>query len=967
MSFSIFAAAVSRRISRSLFSVALLGAASLPLAAQATTWVTTSSHAFPLGSSVVTSPLPTSTPLHVYVSLQHQNQADLQATMKNLFTPGNPQFGRYLTPAQFVAAYAPTTAQVQSVTDYLTANGFSNISVSSNRMLVTADATTGNIQKAFNTQIAQFALNGKMVHAAVADVQVPSALGGIVQSVLGLQNAYQKVKNISQTRHIEPSPYVGVKASAVASQQSVAASATTNAAGTPTLIATYTAAGFRTAYDEGTTPDGSMTRVVISTEGNDMTGVISDLRIAEQDANLPFIPVNVKISAPLPSPVDDSGDDEWDLDSQYLTGIAYNVHDLTFLVATDLGDSLIGAYNDFVADPTYKVGNMSYGGCEVLDGATGGLTANDDAFMQATMQGQTWFASAGDAGAACSVLINLGTPDTGIPDVECPACSPYVVAVGGTSLETDANFNYVTELTWTGTGGGTSLFETAPSWQTGIVPTSAATATLRGVPDIAMNSGLNVGPVVFYDAADVIVDGAHESVIGTSLASPLAVGVWSRFLSAHCEDASYGFAAPMIYALDTSGLPLSTATGFNDVTVGSNGAFEATPGWDFTTGFGSFDITAVNKALPPVTCAVNNPPVPVLTADVTSGTGPLTVNFNGSGSSDPDKDAIADYIIDFGDGSPVVFSTVPAIPAHTYANAGPYTASLTVRDARGAASVLASTLNILVAGTPLACVLPGQLLLTSPEGNPSLEGVDPEMGNGSDDLLSSYIAEPADQTDELVFTINVVSLATVPVGFRWVTYFTIPDGTLHYVSMTTSSSTTPDFTYGVHGYVPVANLSTFQESGTADAASNFNANGTIQIFVPRSAFNLNIGDKLTAISSSVRVSTADDPTGSVGAGAGLTVDSGGDPYPYTVVGNNVCAADIAGTTTGGTTTGGTTGATTGTTGSTTGTILPITSGTGTTEDGRLSSGGAFGEVLIPLAGLLALRRRKRSAQAVDKR
>jgi PKD repeat protein len=794
----------------------------------------------------------------------------------------------------------------------------------------------------------------------VADVQVPSELGGIVQSVLGLQNAYQKTKNIAKTSIFEGPFAAGSTASAATAKNASAPKATVNAAGTPTLISTYTAAGFRTAYDEGTTPDGSQTHVVISTEGNDMSGVISDLRIAEQVAGLPFVPVNVKISAPLPSPVDDSGDDEWDLDSQYLTGIAHNVNDLTFLVATDLGDSLIGAYNDFVANPSYKVGNMSYGGCEVLDGATGGLTANDDAFMQATMQGQTWFASAGDAGAACSVLINLGTPDTGIPDVECPACSPYVVAVGGSSLETDANFNYVTELTWTGTGGGTSLFETAPSWQTGIVPTSAAVATLRGVPDIAMNSGLNVGPAVFYDAADVIVNGAHESVIGTSLSSPLAVGVWSRFLSAHCEDASYGFAAPMIYALDTSGGPLSTATGFNDITVGSNGAYEATPGWDFTTGFGSFDITLVNNALPKISCALNNPPVPALTADVTSGAGPLTVNFNGSGSSDPDKDAISDYIVDFGDGSPVVFSTTPAIPPHSYVNAGPYTASLTVRDARGAASVLASTVNIVVSGTPLSCVLPGQLLLTSPVGNPSLEGVDPEMGNGSDDLISSYIAEPADQTDELVFTINVVSLATVPVGFRWVTYFTAPDGSEHYVSMTTSSSTTPDFTYGVHGFVPVANVSSFQESGTADAASNYNADGTIQIYVPKSAFSLKTGDKLTAISSSVRVSTADDPTGSVGAGAGLTVDSAGDPFAYTLVGNDVCAADIAGTPAGGSTTGGTNGTTTGTV------VSPITSGSSAgsaaAEGSRLGSGGAFGAILIPLAGLAVLRRRRRSRQ-----
>lgn len=73
------------------------------------------------------------------------------------------------------------------------------------------------------------------------------------------------------------------------------------------------------------------------------------------------------------------------------------------------------------------------------------------------------------------------------------------------------------------------------------------------------------------------------------------------------------------------------------------------------------------------------PPVAVASATPVSGTAPLTVNFSGAGSSDPDGGALS-YDWDFGDGS-VHASTASA--SHTYA-AGDYIARLTVTDASGA-------------------------------------------------------------------------------------------------------------------------------------------------------------------------------------------------------------------------------------------------------------------------------------------
>jgi PKD repeat protein len=71
----------------------------------------------------------------------------------------------------------------------------------------------------------------------------------------------------------------------------------------------------------------------------------------------------------------------------------------------------------------------------------------------------------------------------------------------------------------------------------------------------------------------------------------------------------------------------------------------------------------------------NQPPVATFTATPTSGTAPLTVNFNASASSDPNGTALT-YSWDFGDGSNATGVTA----SHTYTASGTYTAVLTVSD-----------------------------------------------------------------------------------------------------------------------------------------------------------------------------------------------------------------------------------------------------------------------------------------------
>jgi uncharacterized repeat protein (TIGR01451 family) len=112
---------------------------------------------------------------------------------------------------------------------------------------------------------------------------------------------------------------------------------------------------------------------------------------------------------------------------------------------------------------------------------------------------------------------------------------------------------------------------------------------------------------------------------------------------------------------------------------------------------GSSYVLAGNDA-----CAPNTAPHAALTANPTSGTAPLSVTLDGSGSSDPDTgDHVAMYTFYFGDGSSPVTQSDATI-SHTYANPGSYRATLTVTDSRGQESSDVGTATITVTSSPSA-------------------------------------------------------------------------------------------------------------------------------------------------------------------------------------------------------------------------------------------------------------------------
>src|SRR3984885_4384547 len=347
--------------------------------------------------------LPASTPIHVNVGLQIQNRAALVAYVRGITKPGNPLYGQELQPSDFLAAYAPSTTQVQSVVNYLNEQGFQNIQVDTNNLMVSADGTALTVNQAFNTPLESYLVNGASLYANLGPAQVPASLGGIVAAVLGLNNVA-----------VMTTPTVSV----------------------PNFPAAYRPANLWLAYDVGTTATGSKTPIAIFAEG-DVTGVISDLRLAETNNKLTKVPVTVE-QVGIANP-DTSGADEFDMDTQYSTGMANNVSHLYIYAASSMTDADIALmFNRFAAQKLARAGSASFGLCEVFAYLDGSMLADDNSFLEAAAQGQTVFASSGDTGSACIVGTGEnGVPGEGIPMVEYPASSPYVIGAGGTTLVTN--------------------------------------------------------------------------------------------------------------------------------------------------------------------------------------------------------------------------------------------------------------------------------------------------------------------------------------------------------------------------------------------------------------------------------------------------------------------------------------------------------------------------------------------------
>ena len=614
-------------------------------AAATEAWVATSTKAHDPAAAVHVAPLKAGEQVNIVVSLKLRNKAELDALTSKLMAGA--AGAHPLTSAQFMAKYAPTAAQAQEVVAYLRAQGFTNIEVAPNNLLVSATGSAQAIRTAFKADLHEYNVNGRRAYANVTDAMVPAHLSSSVLGVVGLQNVHMMHTHAKRlnagTNTVQPMAVTGVSIP-----------------------------NFASIYGASSLPSATTGTIGIITAGS-LTQTISDLKSFASSAGYP-VP-NVTTTVVGTAGTSTSGTDEWNMDSQSsLAAAGGSISQMILYNVTDLSDSALTAgYNKAVTDNKARAINVSLGGCESSEGS---VEATQDAiFQSAVSQGQMFSVSSGDSGAyECGATAGKAQ--------SYPAVSPYVMAIGGTTLSSSGG-TWQSETVWScssastcqqsssgGAGGGPSLTENAPSWQTaaGVLGTS----TKRGVPDISFDASPNSGALV-------LINGSQTQIGGTSLAAPLWAGFWTRIQAAHGN--SLAFPASAIY----SGAAANPGW-FHDVTSGNQG-YAAATGWDYASGYGSVQIAALSASLgstPP-------PPPPAgPSANFTDTVSGLTVSF--VDTSTDTGGTITSRSWNFGDSG----TSTAQNPSHTYAAAGTYSVTETVTDSNAnsashTASVTVST------------------------------------------------------------------------------------------------------------------------------------------------------------------------------------------------------------------------------------------------------------------------------------
>ncbi len=159
--------------------------------------------------------------------------------------------------------------------------------------------------------------------------------------------------------------------------------------------------------------------------------------------------------------------------------------------------------------------------------------------------------------------------------VQYPAASPYVVAVGGTTLTPASNSRGWAETAWSGNQGGCSQYEGKPSWQVALGSQDSACPN-RTVMDTAADANPNTGVAVY----DSYGSGGWTVVGGTSVAAPLVAGLYAD------QGGSHGYVgAQQLYSGAFLMTPVTSGPG--GITCSPSYYCEAQAGYNCPTGMGS--------------------------------------------------------------------------------------------------------------------------------------------------------------------------------------------------------------------------------------------------------------------------------------------------------------------------------------------------------------------------------------------
>ena len=491
--------------------------------------------------------------LTIVVGLKRHNEAEFTDLLNRLYDADSSDYHRWITPADFLAKFSPSQADVDAVRQHLESHGLTVKHVSDNRVLVQATGTVAQIEEAFAININVYQLGTETHYSNDRNPSVPSSLKDVVESVAGLSS----LETMHHGSNFEPVP----------------ASEVTY---TPLQIASiYNFPSRLNTFHGKTIYDGTGETIAIATAYTYLTSDVdyfwTYFSAISRTGTLTNICVNGCTS---------TLDYEPTLDVEYAGAQAPGANLIVYEIPSNADSDFEMMYSQMASDNLAQIVSISWGNCE-SNTPTSYMKAVDASFAQMAAEGMTIFAGSGDYGAygylpgGCGGKTKL--------QIGFPPSDPNVTAVGGTTLNATAQYKYKSESAWTDSGGGVSSYFAKPSWQVGPgVPKN----TKRNIPDIAFDADGNTGQYTYYE-------GVWYSGYGTSYGGPNMAGYWALVLEA-LKGKRTGNVAPLFYKLGASS---SYSTDMHDVTTGNNGAgvgpgYNATKNWDYTTGWGSINGTS---------------------------------------------------------------------------------------------------------------------------------------------------------------------------------------------------------------------------------------------------------------------------------------------------------------------------------------------------------------------------------------
>lgn len=542
------------------------------------------------GGALALGSVPSAQRVNFEVVLSPRDPAGLSTLLSNLYDPSSPGFHQWLAPGVFDHEFGPSPSTLDATLAWLRGLGFQ--ASAGTGFTVDASSSASVIGSGLGVSLERYRLSGgRAVFAEAKTPEVPASLTPDIAAIVGLNDLPAAKPQLLQAAKAKLTTTPGASASpAAGSEVPEALSACSGATTTASQNGGYTPASLGAAYgvpsliNSGFNGGGERLAVfeLAPSSATDVStfescfGLHDPLGVVEIDGG---------------GTVDTGGTEEADLDIEQQAAQAPGATITSYEGPnTDMGayDTVAGIVND----DTAKVISDSWGICEALNptSGTGSIASVDVLLEQAASQGQSVFTAAGDSGSEDCY------PFASSLAVDYPSSSPWVTAVGGTSLSLNG-----AETVWNGCdgvvggsgceegggagGGGTSSVDARPVWQPGLSEPAASCGSdgsdCREVPDVSADAGV---PVTFYTG------GQWDLFLGTSIGAPLLAGIWADRAS-ECGQPATGDAAALLYQLADTG---AYGGGINDITSGDNdftgtnlGDYPAIAGYDLASGLGS--------------------------------------------------------------------------------------------------------------------------------------------------------------------------------------------------------------------------------------------------------------------------------------------------------------------------------------------------------------------------------------------